>query len=195
MRRSIAGVLAVILMIILGGCAGDTAQAIDKRYRDLESYTTQIHLTVTSNKGATEYQLFQAVQRPNQCRTEVLAPDEFKGTTSIVCEEDIHLIGGDAPAVSLKQSRTDEMDVLSVVEFFSAYFDDGWLEESEDTVILHIMREGDNAYRTSQTLELDAKTLLPKVMRVYDKDENKVICAEYMDFVLDAKIESGVFMP
>lgn len=195
MKRSVTMVFVVILMLTLTACRQDTGRAIDQRYRDLKSYTTQMHVTVTGNKGKSEYQLAQVFLAPNQCRTEVLAPEEWKGTISIVSGEDMHLIGGNAPAVSLKQNRMDAVDYLSVAEFFHTYFADGQMEQTDGMVVLRTVTEEETPYRASQMLQLDAKTLLPMAMVVFDHHGNEIIRANYKNFVLDARIEKGAFAP
>ena len=195
MKRCIAVFVAVILMMTLTACGQDRNREIDKRYRNLESYTARMQVTVTGNKDESVYELVQTFLAPENYRTEVLSPKELQGTVSITNGDQMYFVGGDAPAVSLTQNRTDGADCLSVADFFRSYFDRGQMEERDGKVLLHVLTENENSWRTSQRMELDAKTLLPETLLVFDRNDNEVLRIEFIDFVPNKTIEKNVFTP
>ena len=186
--KRIAVVLAVIPMIILCGCMGDTGQKIEKRYRNLESYMAEITVEVTGNKGKETYEMIQVYQSPDRYRIEVISPKELAGTVTIVTDEETRLLGGGAPEISFPLNRTDAVDSLSVSDFFRSYFDGGQMEETEESVNLSVQQDWGQ-----QVLELDKKTLVPKTMWVYGKDGKLRIQAEWNEFELDAKIDKEIY--
>ena len=184
---------AVILMTSTAACQKDAGEEIQKRYQEMESYTAVVDLTVTGNKGAREYQLSQSFRRPEHYRTEILKPEHLKGTVSVIDEEKVWFRTQGAPAIELERSSTElPFDVMSVADFFDAYFALGEpeIELTEKQAILQIPFEDG-----SQELQLNLKTWMPECLRVFDGEEKERCRLDFVDFVLDAKVADGVFVP
>ena len=157
-------------------------------------------VTVTGNKGAGIYRMAQSYRAPDAYRLEVLEPENLAGTVSIMNGQKLWLKSGDAPAVPMELAGLEEAaDFLFPVEFLGKLFSQTepptLVENADGRVLLTAPLESASRYRFSRNLELDARSLLPKTMITYDKDGNEVLRVEFEDFVMNKKLEDGVFSP
>ncbi len=200
MKKSISAFLVAILMISLTACGGDVNQEIDKRYRELQSYTAESKVTVTGNKGPMEYGVSQSYRAPDSYRAEITKPERMAGTVGVITGQEVWLRGADAPAMKLELGTLDqEMEVLFLLPFLEEYFNQETLPElvpnQDGLVQLILPKRGTDRYRFTQNLWIDAKTHLPVWFVTYDMDGNEVVRVEYESFVPNIEIEDSVFLP
>ncbi len=200
MKKGISVFLTVILMISLTACKGDVNQEIDKRYRELQSYTAEVKVTVTGNKGPMEYGFYQSYRTPDSYRAEVTKPERMAGTVGIITGQEVWLRGADAPAMKLELGTLDqEMEVLFFSKFLKEYFGQDTLPElvpnQDGWIQLVLPKRGTNRYRFTQDLWIDGKTHLPVCFTTCDMDGNEIVRVEYESFVPNIEIEDSVFLP
>ncbi len=193
MKKGMAVLFTVILMTSTAACQKDAGEEIQKRYGEMESYTAVVDLTVTGNKGMREYQLSQSFREPEHYRTEIVKPEHLKGTVSVIDEDKVWFRTQGAPAIELERSSTElPFDVMSVADFFDAYFasEAPELELTETQAVLKIPFEDG-----TQALQLSLKTWMPECLLVFDSEGKERCRLDFIDFVLDAKVADGVFVP
>ncbi len=200
MKKGISIWIIVILMISLTACKGDENTKLSKRYKDLKSYTAQVTVTVTGNKGAAVYRLSQSYRTPDEYRVEVLEPARMDGTVSVIRGQEMWLRSAGTPAMRLEQGNLEEQtDTLFLAEFLKAYFDRETVPvlspNQEGIMVLTAPERGNSRYRFTQELWIDATSNLPKRLITYDEDGNEMVRVEYDTFVPDAEIEDSVFLP
>ncbi len=181
MKRSMTVILSVILMISMTGCSKDYGQEIEKRYGDLENYTTKIRLTIND----ADYELVQSFQSPDTYRSEVLSPKSMRGTVSVITAEEVTLTGGDFSSVTMPRAVKESLSGLHLKDFFLAYFSipERQMEVTEDGGILLTHTDAENnPYAAKQVVRLNQKDFTPETMQSYDKDGNEVFRIEYVEF-------------
>lgn len=200
MKKGISVILTVILMMSLIACGGDVNQRVNRRYRNLQSYTARVKVTVTGNKGQQVYQMSQSFRAPDQYRIEILAPERMQGTVCVISGRNIWMRSAGDLAIQMEQGFfQEEKDYLFLQDFLTDYFDREELPEltvnQEGRILLSAPRRGDSKYRFSQNLEIDKSSNLPKFLITYDEDGSEVVRVEYENFEPEAEIADSVFLP
>ena len=200
MRKSIAAVLTVLLMISFTGCGGDINTKINNRYSNLKSYTAQVTVTVLGNGKSESYDFLQSWKSPDKYRSEVISPEHMKGTISIVNQDGIWLKSADAPIIQMEHGMENmNTDYMFLSDFLSDYYAEENLpqltEDGEGKVLLNAADRGTNQYRFTQNLWIDAKSNLPDKLITFDAKGNEMLRVEYHEFVPNAELDDSVFIP
>ena len=199
MRKSISVILIAILMISLAGCKKNINKEIDKIYKDIESYSAVVRVTVAGNKGAEQYEVSQSY-KGGRYRTEVTKPERMKGTLSVISGDEMWLRSAGEPAIYMEKGFSDEQkDYMFIKDFLDEYYSQESLPvlvpDEEGRIMLNLPERGNNEKRFKQSLWIDEKTRIPVCLATYDKNGDEVIRVEYISFVPDAEIEDSVFIP
>ncbi len=193
MKKSISVLLIAILMITLAACGDgmqDGQDGIYRKFHAMQNYMAEVEVTVYGNKGNTIYTMRQFYEEPDKFRCEVL---NDAGETENVFVSD----GGKTKIQSIKfGSRTiadvqEQMDYMSVNEFFTHYFMDGdaAAETAADSSEDILLKLGDSSgrYRFSQNLWIDEKSLMPKRLVTFDRDGGESLSVVFHSFVINHK--------
>ncbi len=187
-------------MISITACQGDVNTEIDKRYRNIKSYTARTRVTVTGNKGVESYELSQSYKAPDSYRTEVITPDSMNGTVSVILGAEIWLRGAKTQAIKIDKGFLEEQkDYLFLIDFLNDYFAQEKLPiltpGQDGKVMLTAPWRSGSSYRFEQKLWIDEKSNLPELLVTYDDKGNETVRVEYLDFVPNAEIDDSTFLP
>lgn|GEM_PF-1146778 len=183
---------------IMGDADVDVYQKLHKKYSNMASYTATVQFTVKSNKTDNTYLVHQKVKKPDLALFSIAEPEELAGLVTVYNGHQVILHSGDEEPLSLTASHV--MDDTFLHNFFSLYY------QSEETVVstqggerdgsailLKTMAVPTDAERHAISLLLDAKTLEPKMLTVYDVGGNIRMIAEFLEFCYNPPIEDEVF--
>lgn len=182
----------VILMITLTGCGGTQSgeEGIYEKFHAMQNYMAEADVTVYGNKENTTYAMRYYYQEPDKFRCEVLSDageveNVFVTNGEQTKIESARFGGRSLPAVE------EQMDYMSISEFFSRYFTDGdsAAETAADNgqMILLKLGESSGRYRFCQNLWIDEQSLMPRKLVTFDQDGGETLSVEYRSFVINNK--------
>lgn len=198
MKKSILVVLAFILMISLTSCKRDIDYEINKRYMNLQSYYAKINVTITGNKGKADYDMEQIYQAPDRYKTEVLGPENLKGTAFITDGDGIRLRSESYGEIHIDKGVSEELDFMFLGDFLKELYSlgeiGGYIPNNDGEIVLNSVRSGKNSYHFTQSLYINADTYLPIKLITYDSKGNEIIKVEYREFNFNPQIDETAFL-
>lgn len=198
MKKSISVILIVILMISFSGCKKDINNEINKIYRDLQSYTAKVNVTVVGNKGTEEYEMFQ-IFSGGRYRVEITKPERMKGTVVVLSDDEMWLQGAGEPAIYMKKGFSEEeRDYMFIRDFLDEYYSGESLptliSDENGRIMMNLQSNGKNERRFNQCLWIDERSKLPVCLVTCEKNGEEVIRVEYINFDYKAEIDESVFV-
>ena len=199
MKRGISITWAIMLMLTLACCKPqDVNKEIYKRYHDMKSYTAVVRVAVTGNKGVQEYAIRQDYLAPDCYRTEVLEPENMKGTVTVFHGEKMSFQSAGADAATLQRSISREKDYLFLPDFLAEYFAaedtaDHTASADGNQTMLNAAVRGSREERFTQNLWVDNKTLKPVRLSTFDVDGSEILRVEYESFEWNPQLEEQSF--
>lgn len=181
----------ILLMItLLTGCAKQNAyEKIHKRFYNIPSYSTNCEVTIVSNKNTNTYNITAVYD--NQSKRYRLDFD------------DVTIILGSTNAQIKRENKvmtvpvTDENMLMLVNTFFESYYtgessvNTSSKTSSDVTLKCDILNSPD--YAKYMELIIDSKTILPKVMSVFNKQNKQIITVKFNNFNILNKIDDNTF--
>jgi len=198
--------LILTLMISLSVCGCNTSDSdmdiyekIHKTYSRLESYSTDLELTVFSNKTENHYFVSQKTKEPDKFFARVTDPEGSFSVTTIT-NGDKTTTSAQGFDDSLTIPSEDYLSLLFVNNFLKAYYAsedtactvDSSLTQGKKTVFTVTAPENDLAI-SRVTMSFDNKTLVPFMVTVYGEGDKTLATAKYENFKFDDKIDDSVF--
>lgn len=198
MKKSISVILIVILMISFSGCKKDINNEINKIYRDLQSYTAKVNVTVVGNKGTEEYEMFQ-IFSGGRYRVEITKPERMKGTVVVLSDDEMWLQGAGEPAIYMKKGFSEEeRDYMFIRDFLDEYYSGeslpALISDENGRIMMNLQSNGKNERRFNQCLWIDERSKLPVCLVTCDKNGEEVVRVEYISFNYKAEIDESVFV-
>jgi len=198
--------LTLMISLSIVGCSHpfsdrdmDIYEKIHKHYNKLESFTSDLDLTVFSNKTENRYFVNQKFQTPDKYFTRVT--DE-NGTFSVttITNKDKTKTSADGSEYSLTIPSDEYVSLLFINNFFKAYYlcketsisVDSSLTKSDKTVLGVEIFDDDLAVKTI-SLSIDNKTLSPYSITAYDTNEKKLFTGKFDNFKFNEKIDESIF--
>ena len=183
----------LLLIATLAGCTNtqDTIhERIHKKYYDMPSYTATCSVTVSSNKTRNTYDVSVWYDRES---------DRYR-----IDYDNMSIILGDANAQIKKgdtvmSAPTDDSYMIMLPNaFFKSYYEgeNAWISASvanAGQTVLECEIVNPPKFASSMKLWIDNKTLLPRTMKVYDKDDNEKINVEYNEFKILEITDDSIF--
>jgi len=181
----------ILLMItLLTGCAKQNVyEKIHKRFYNIPSYSTNCEVTVVSNKNTNTYNITAVYD--NQSKRYRLDFD------------DVTIILGSTNAQIKRENKvmtvpvTDENMLMLVNTFFESYYTgESSVNTSSQisgdvTLKCDILNSPD--YAKYMELIIDSKTILPKTMSVFNKQNKQIITVKFNNFNILNKIDDNTF--
>ena len=199
-------VFFLTLMISLSVCSCDFSDSdmdiyekIHKRYNKLESYTSDLDLTVFSNKTENRYFVSQKTKDPDRFYARIT--DE-KGTFSLttVTNNGTTKVTADGSEYAMTVPCQDYMSLLFVNNFLREYFAsestslsvDNSLTKSDKT-LMEVAVANEDLNLSKVSLSFDNKTLLPDTITIYNKESKVIAKGKYENFTFNDKIDEAFF--
>ncbi len=199
MKKSIAVLAVILLMIGNVGCRADINAELDKRFKDIESYSACVTVTVLGNGKSESFKMQQTWKAPDKYKSEITEPEHMKGTVSVINADGIWLKIGDAPPVRMEQG-TESMNTeyMFISDFLKDYYAeehaDKLVEDSEGKVMLNASTRGTNKKRFTQNLSVDVRhKYMPDKLQTFDSKGNEVLRVEFEKFTPNIKIDDSEF--
>ncbi len=201
-------VLFLTLMITLShaGCSApfsdkdmDVYEKIHNHYNKMESFSSDLDLTVFSNKTENRYFVSQKYKSPDKFFTRATDENATFSVTTITNGKKTKT-SADGSEYFLTVPSEEYLSLLFLNNFFKAYYMseetsltvDSSLVKNDKTVLTVTASENDLCIGTI-SLSLDNKTLSPLTLTAFDKDGNKLLFAKYENFKFNEKNDDSVF--
>lgn len=177
----------------------DIYEKIHKHYNKLESFSSDIDLTVFSNKTENRYFVSQKFKNPDKYFTRVTDGDAtFSVTTITNCDKTKTF--ADGSEYSLIIPSEEYVNLLFVNNFLKAYYMsketfisvDTSLTKSDKTILDINLSENDMSIK-SVSLSIDNKTLSPYTLTAYGTDDKKLFIATFDNFNYNDNIDDSIF--
>lgn len=194
------------LMISLSVCSCgfsdsdmDIYEKIHKQYNKLESYTSDLDLTVFSNKTENRYFVSQKTKDPDKFYARIT--DE-KGTFSLttITNNSTTKVTADGSEHAMTVPCEDYMSLLFVNNFLRAYFASESTSLSVDNSItktdktlMEVAVTNEDLNLSKVSLSFDNKTLLPDTITIYNKESKAIAKGKYENFTFNDKIDETFF--
>jgi outer membrane lipoprotein-sorting protein len=202
---------AIMLMISLASCAfrgsEDIHTKIYRKYSDIQSFSAEVEVVVTSEKTTNTYQMRQYYQAPDNYREEVLSPANLAGLTYVFSGGSVSVFPpNDGESIRL-EDVAENRNYMFLPDFFDKYFNsdnaivavsteiapDDAAATDDTATILEVLLDGNNIYRASQKLWIDNKTAMPIKLETYNIDGTVLVSVTFTEFNLNDKIDSEIF--
>ena len=199
-------ILALTISLSTVGCSHrlgdrdmDIYEKIHKYYNKMESFSTDIDLTVYSNKTENRYFVSQKFKSPDMYFTRVTDDDATFSVTTITNQDKTKTFA-DGSEYSLLIPSDDYVDLLFLNNFFKAYYMnketfvsvDSSLVKSDKTVFSINLSDNDLSIKEI-SLSVDNKTLSPDTLTVYGADGKRLFVASFCTFIYNDKINDTIF--
>lgn len=166
-----------------------TSQEIVDYILNINSYMSEITVTVNSNKNTNKYILKQEYTSPNISVQEVLEPENIKGMKII----------NNGTNLSIENTKLDlnriyqdyeylNNNSLDLGTFISDYKnnENSKYEEKNGAIIMKTeVKNSDNKYIRNKTLHIDLNTGLPTKLEIKDINNNVTVYILYNNIVLN----------
>ena len=196
--------LTLMISLSVSACSGfsdsdmDIYEKIHKHYNKMESYTTDLDMTVYSNKTKNRYFVTQKVKSPDMYYTHITDENATFSVTT-VSKDGVTKTAAEACEYSMTVPDDNSLGILFLNNFFKAYY------ASEETSLsvqksqkskrcvltVDIFDKNDSIRKV--TLAIDNKTLSPVSISVYESDE-LLLKGTFENFRYNEKIEDSVFV-
>ena len=197
MNKSISVILTVILMITFTSCKKDVNSEMNKRYMNMGSYSACASVTVTGNKSAENYEVYQVWRSPSDYRFEILNPENIKGTVYIYKDGVMKYKSRDFKSDELNKSQAgSEYDFTDIADFFKRVYESGntsgFVINSDGKIIVTANGNGEKD-RFSQTLVIDGRSYKPESLITYNIKGDEVLRVSYTDFEINPVLDEKMF--
>ena len=197
--------LTLMMSLSVCGCATlsdsdmDIYEKIHKTYNKLESYSSDLDLTVYSNKTKNRYFISQKTQDPDKFYARV-TDEAGTFTVTTVSNSGVTKISADGSEHSMTVPCEDYLGILFVNAFLRAYFAsedtlmsvDKSITKSDKTV-MEVAISKKELKLSRATLSFDNKTLAPDTITIYNLDNKAIAKGKYENFKPNDKIDESVF--
>ncbi len=203
MKKCVAVVLTVILMISLASCKvrtnHDAYEEIYKRYNEINSFYAYAKITVTNPRTKNVYLARQYYCAPDRYCVQFEEPEEIAGSGYVFKDNKLTLNSGFGKTAEFDSAYHKVGSTTFIVDFLEEYYksEDSFVStasdiEGEITVLNRYTREKDKN-RFCQRLSFDNNTFLPIKMETYDIEGNLTVLVEYKEFKRDYDIDKTIF--
>ncbi len=192
--NKICKALALLLLIAtLAACTNtqDTIhEKIHNKYYDMPSYTTTCCMTVVSNKSRNTYNM-QVVYDSGQQRYRI----DYDNMSLILGDANAQIKKGN----TVMSAPTDDSYMIMLPDtFFKSYYEgeNAWISASvanAGQTVLECEIVNPPKFASSMKLWIDNKTLMPRILKIYDSHMNEKINVEYKEFKTIEKTDDGMF--
>lgn len=205
-KKAFCIILTLMISLSAVGCSHsfsdrdmDIYEKIHKYYNKMESFSTDIDLTVYSNKTENRYFVSQKFKNPDMYYTRVTDNDATFSVTTITNQGKTKT-SADGSEYSLLIPSDDYVDLLFLNNFFKAYymsketslFVNSSLAKSDKTIFSINLSDNDLCIGEI-SLSVDNKTLSPDTLTAYDTDGKKLFVASFCTFAYNDKIDDTIF--
>jgi len=177
----------------------DIYEKIHKYYSKMESYSTDLDMTVFSNKTQNRYFVSQKVKVPDKFYMRLTDKDGTFSVTTIT-NNGITKALADGADYSLSVPSDDYLNMLFVNNFFKAYYAsestalcvDTSFSESKKT-ILDVFLDDKNLSIKKASLSIDNDELAPDTLTLYGEGDKVLLKATFSNFKYNDKTNESVF--
>ncbi len=202
MKKSMVAIsFAVVLMMSLVACKSgsihDHHKEIYKRYSNLESFYSEVRITVKTEKTSSTYLGRQFFEKPDKVSFVIDSPEEIAGSGYTSKDGKYRLVSGFGEEKTVDIVFPKEKSTVFLSDFFERYY------KSEETSIktsggfdkttLSCYIENGSEKRFMQSLEIDNDTYLPLKLTTFDIDKNPVVVVEFGTFKRNPQLDKGIF--
>ena len=197
--------LIIIFFIFIVGCMKNnisdnqsTYQKINNMLTNLKSYKSHTTIKYISNKNTCEYKIIQYC-KSNKYKLKITAPENSAGNITLfdgekICQFNSKLDG----RVFITQKDKFERSEIFLTSFIKNY--NKSLETSVEVTnisqkpftVLEAEIPGDS-FLCSEKLFVDNKTIKPKKLIIYDKEQSERIIVNFDDFDYNFELSDSVF--
>ncbi len=192
--------LMFIVFLLLSSCKkDDDIYNVNKKISNMLSYSANVELLISGNKGISEYKVKQYYSEPNKLRIETIEPEFLKGKIMVYNESKwkiYHpLINSTLQIEKLKDD--DELIYLGIIQKNMIAWegvDYNYITKNgTEYVTIKCNIPGGNEYRRSAVLYVTRKEYYPEFMEILDDKSDIKITVRYYDFEYNSELGDSLF--
>ena len=204
MKKCMAAVMGVILMISGTACAGrkkDVYTELYERYGSLSSYYAESKITAINDRSNNTYHARQFYRSPHEYSIVFDAPEAVAGSGYVIKGGMALLKPGfdaDADANAEFPVKKEEINLHCIADFFARYYkgEDSAAETTggmgEKYIVLRCGVQNSRNAR-EQRLTIDTDTFLPVRLENFDETGKCSATVEYGEFKPNCELEDSLF--
>lgn len=204
-KKIVTFLVSTVMVLSLGGCKKEEPltelEAVQKQLLDMEGYHCTATLTRISNKAEKVYETEQYVKITGEYKLELTAPTDVAGNYTIfdgeqICQYNPTLNSKIIKDIPFDKSR-NELFLNQFMENYLTSQDVGvtasTIEDSKCIVLEAIITGTDNAL-SYEKLWIDAQSLLPVRLSIYDSQDVERYRMEYNEFTYNPEFPENIFL-
>ena len=192
--------LILILFLLLTSCKkDDDIYNVNKKISNMLSYSANVVLVISGNKGISEYKVRQYYCEPNKLKIETIEPEFLKG--KVMAYNGVKwmiyhpLISSNLQIEKLKDD--DELIYLGIIQKNMVAWegvDYNYITKNGiEYVTIKCNIPGGNEYRRSAVLYVTRKEYYPEFMEILDDNSDIKVTVRYYDFKYNCELEDSLF--
>lgn len=204
-KKIITFLTSAVLVVSLGGCQKSEPltglESVQQQLLDMEGYYCTATLTRTSNKTEKVYETEQYVKTTGEYKLELTAPSDVQGNYTLfdgvqICQFNPTLNSKIIKDIPYDKSRNE----LFLNQFIENYLTSKDVEVTASTIdesrciVLEAIITGTDETLSYEKLWVDADTLLPVRLSLYDTNDIERYRVDYNDFEYNPEFPENIFV-
>lgn len=196
LKKSIIA-MAVILMITLTGCGKNDHNSYSKIYEsygNIENYSADIKVTVSSDAGESEYTAKQYYAAPDLYRIDYTS-EGLEKISCVLSGETLKFKDADGTVTEFKGYVPNEKYYIFITDFMERYCKSESAKSLSkgSSTILQLPEETKDPNRALMKLWVKNKTNEPLKLITYDDGGEERVKVEFENFKMNGKIDKKIF--
>ncbi|SJZ81207.1 LolA family protein [Garciella nitratireducens] len=192
------------IFLLLSGCSSsdltkeEVIERVQKKFGEVKTYQCIVEAEVIGNKGSQVYKIKEFYK--NGCyRLETLSPKNLEGKTVVVKQNKAKIYHPSIhQSIIIDDFTTNHTEGLFLGDFLSWNFQESVeIEESnmnnQEYVIVKKVIDEQDYYHYQKSLWINKKNMLPKYIKVYDKEENIRLHLNLQNLMINEEIDDKLF--
>lgn len=189
-------------MIVLSGCQGLTKEEIlaktQKKFKEIHTYQCKVEAEVMSNRGSQVYEMKQ-FYKDEAFRLETLSPKNLEGKVVVIQENQGKIYHPNIDeSIVIENFAKNENEEKFLGDFLlwdlqeKVKIEEGSVEKREYLIVSKQMNPKEY-YHYRKSLWIDKETLLPKYIKIFDKEDNIRVELTISDLKINQDIDDELF--
>jgi len=197
-----------LLLVIIGaivlitGCSDLTKEKVlvktQEKINNIKTYQCRVEVEVFGNKGSQLYELKQAYKE-GSFRIDTMSPKHLEGKIVIIKDNRAKIYHPNIEQNIIIDNFTQKREeCIFLGDFLTWNFQEVLevikiTEQDKDYFVLKEEIDQGNFYHNTQCLWIEKKTLLPRYIKIYDKEGNIRVDISIFDLEINKNLEDGLF--
>lgn len=190
------------VIVLITGCSDLTKEEIlvksQEKINNINTYQCRVEVEVYGNKGSQLYEIMQAYKE-GSFRLETKNPKHLEGKVVIIKDNRAKIYHPTIEQSTIIENFTQKREeCMFLGDFLTWNFQENLevteiTEQDQDYFVLKKDIAQGNFYHNKQCLWIEKKTLLPRYIKIYDKESNIRVEISIFDLEINKSLEDGLF--